>query len=153
MPNMFQGFHGRLTAALAARAAAGDREDTDPTSMNHAKPIHVFPTHFGSNYGVRAPSKPYRYPTASARNIISNVSPSTIGCRMEEAHPRRENASPHLFQIWTERTLQRRPHLHQIRKFHDRLIRLYDGASFLSGPTSQSTGGSSVFIDFGHCLQ
>jgi hypothetical protein len=32
-------------------------------------------------------------------------------------------------------------------------IRLYEGASFFSGPTSQSTGGSSVFIDFGHCLQ
>jgi hypothetical protein len=27
------------------------------------------------------------------------------------------------------------------------------GSWLFSGPTSQSTGGSSVFIDFGHCLQ
>jgi hypothetical protein len=75
MPNNFQEFHGRLTAALNSRAAAGYRDDTDPTCRNHAEPIHVFLTHFGSKYGVRAPSKPYISPTASARNPISNVSP------------------------------------------------------------------------------
>jgi hypothetical protein len=33
-------------------------------------------------------------------------------------------------------------------------VRLFEGASFFpDGRTSQSTGGSSVFIDFGHCLQ
>jgi hypothetical protein len=40
---------------------------------------------------------------------------------MEEGHPQRGKSSPHLFQMWTERTIQRRPHLHPILKFHDGL--------------------------------
>jgi hypothetical protein len=51
-PNKFQGFHGQLTAALTERAAAGE---VDPSE----RPIYIcnldtFPTHCGSQYGVRA---------------------------------------------------------------------------------------------------
>jgi hypothetical protein len=87
MPNKFQGFHGRLTAALTARAAAGDQDDTDPTKMNHAEPIHVFPTHFGSKYGVRAPPKQYSSPTASPRNILSNVPPRLSDAEWKKLTP------------------------------------------------------------------
>jgi hypothetical protein len=54
MPNKFQGFHGRLTAALIARAAAGDPDSRVPTSMNQFDSVHVYPTHLGPKYGVRS---------------------------------------------------------------------------------------------------
>jgi Zinc knuckle len=87
MPNKFQGFHGRLTSALTARVAAGDQDDTDPTKMNHTEPIHVFPTHFGSKYGVHAPPKQYSSPTASPRNILSNVPPRLSDAEWQKLTP------------------------------------------------------------------
>jgi hypothetical protein len=41
---------------------------------------------------------------------------------------------------------------HGVHIFRLDLKRLFEGAKF-SGPTSRSTGGSSVYIDLGHCMQ
>jgi hypothetical protein len=81
MPNKFQGFHGRLTAALTARAAAGDPDSRVPASMNQFDSVQVYPTHFGSKYGVRTPprfQKTFRSPQRNpkpALNASANISP------------------------------------------------------------------------------
>jgi hypothetical protein len=56
MPTKFQGFHGRLTAALTAWEAAREHDvgsDPEPNSYRHKS---TFQTHCGSRYGVLTPS-------------------------------------------------------------------------------------------------
>jgi hypothetical protein len=69
MPNKFQGFHGRLTAALTAWEAARENDvgsDPEPKSYRHKS---TFQTHCGSRYGVLTPS---------ARSLESQWDPKAI---------------------------------------------------------------------------
>jgi hypothetical protein len=88
-PNKFQGFHGRLTAALTARAAAGylDVTDTPTATMNQSELAQVFPTHFGSKYGVRSPSRLHSPNTASPQNLVSKVSPRLSDAEWKKLTP------------------------------------------------------------------
>jgi hypothetical protein len=114
-PNKFQGFHGRLTAALTARAAAVYFEAMNiPTATrDQMEPSEVVPTHFGSKYGVRAPSILQSYQFDSSKFRIEDLS-TLVRCGMEIAHAHREETSPYMLQMRTKRALQRRPHLPQI---------------------------------------
>jgi hypothetical protein len=56
MPNKFQGFHGRLTAALTARAASKDVDNPERSVFGTSLDAdRAYPTHYGSQYGVRPP--------------------------------------------------------------------------------------------------
>jgi hypothetical protein len=74
MPNKFQGFHGCLTAALSARAAAGDVDSLDRSVSKSTTEVEMaYPTHYGSRYGVRPP---IRGKAASVLQISSAVRPN-----------------------------------------------------------------------------
>jgi hypothetical protein len=75
MPNKFQGFHGRLTAALTARAAAGDSDSRQPTPISQFDSVQVYPTHFGSKYGVRTPPRFQKTLPSHAQSTSANISP------------------------------------------------------------------------------
>jgi hypothetical protein len=56
MPNKFQGFHGRLTAALTARAASNDVDNPERSVFGTSLDAdRAYPTHYGSQYGIRTP--------------------------------------------------------------------------------------------------
>jgi hypothetical protein len=68
LPNKFQGFHGRLTAALTARAAAGEGDVSKRPILD--ADLDIFPTHYGSQYGVR--------PTTKGRRSLPYPTPNTV---------------------------------------------------------------------------
>jgi hypothetical protein len=74
MPNKFQGLHGRLTAALTARAAAGDSDSRQPTPTSQFDSVQVYPTHFGSKYGVRTPPRFQKTLPSHAQSTSANIS-------------------------------------------------------------------------------
>jgi hypothetical protein len=85
LPNKFQGFHGRLIASLTARAAAGETGEIDSTGTSHLEShtdlMSAFPTHYGSQYGVRAP---IRTRPANLRDRLSPSGP-TVPPRLPDA--------------------------------------------------------------------
>jgi hypothetical protein len=79
MPNKLQGLHGRLTAALTARADAGEQELVQTQPDAESDLLSVFPTHYGSQYGIRPNSRgkigPPRTPSSLIRpNVPSRLS-------------------------------------------------------------------------------
>jgi hypothetical protein len=75
MPNKFQGFHGRLTAALTACAAAGDLSTATVIPSTQTESMSMFPTHFGSTYGVRTSPRTPASTSSLSRKQNTNISP------------------------------------------------------------------------------
>jgi hypothetical protein len=96
MPNKFQGFHGRLTGALTARAAAGEIDLPDRSSYEANLDVAtVFPTHYGSQYGVRPPAREKRGSSDPSSNATRPNVPTRLAdsewrlLRSEEKKSRR----------------------------------------------------------------
>jgi hypothetical protein len=78
MPNKFQGFHGRLTAALTARAGAGEQDLTHSQVDMELDSVSTFPTHYGSQYGVRPNIRRKPAPSRSPSSPIWHNVPARL---------------------------------------------------------------------------